>query len=350
MFDPAPNIKFSPMRVLGDAIEAAKARDSRLTKKLAREMEFAVEDLLAVMETMQADQRRPFIDQAINEWLAKLPEPTISEAVEDNELDAAQRFVDPSPASSPLDKMMDFIMAEFGWQSWDDFDDLAPDYAEKQEAKRKAQHDFAQTQFDRIKAEFGWPALDDLDDLAPDYAEKQAAKIAKAGKPGRDGEPPHPSPLDSPLTSYLAEIEQEFGIFDWDDIDDTAPDYTEKQEAKKMATGFSAKPARQPQPMEILKRRILDDLIVPHPLVVLVDGADPQKHRSEEVPEQCREDERMARERRKEIRSALIEFRDLIHSLPAEQRALLQASRAYRWLCCLGESQPGSAAPPDRSP
>lgn len=57
------------MRVLGLAIRDARANDPRLTKKLARELEFATEDLIEVMDTMAPETRRPFIDAEIAAWV-----------------------------------------------------------------------------------------------------------------------------------------------------------------------------------------------------------------------------------------------------------------------------------------
>lgn len=65
--------EFPPLRIIGEAITAAKAKDERLTPERARELEFAIEDLDTVLEGMESTERRPFIDAAIDEWLESLP-------------------------------------------------------------------------------------------------------------------------------------------------------------------------------------------------------------------------------------------------------------------------------------
>lgn len=65
----SPGDEFAPMRVIGLAIKDAAAADPRLTKKARRELEFAVEDLDALLETLPAEQRRGVMDDAIRAWL-----------------------------------------------------------------------------------------------------------------------------------------------------------------------------------------------------------------------------------------------------------------------------------------
>jgi len=61
--------EFTPLRVIGQAIDAAAASDPRLTPKLKRELEFAIEDLDAVLATLPGEQRRATMDDAIRGWL-----------------------------------------------------------------------------------------------------------------------------------------------------------------------------------------------------------------------------------------------------------------------------------------
>ncbi|GAA5117112.1 phosphoribosyltransferase [Luteolibacter yonseiensis] len=65
--------QFSPMRVTGEAIRDAVDRDSRLTPARKRDLDFAMDEIWDLLETLPPEQRREFTDNAINEWLDSLP-------------------------------------------------------------------------------------------------------------------------------------------------------------------------------------------------------------------------------------------------------------------------------------
>lgn len=65
----------APLRVLGLAIRDAAQADARLTKKRRRDLEFGIEDMADVLETIEPSARRAFIDGAIADWLQSLDKP-----------------------------------------------------------------------------------------------------------------------------------------------------------------------------------------------------------------------------------------------------------------------------------
>lgn len=94
-----------------------------------------------------------------------------------------KRFIAAQLPPGPVDPFLK-IKESIGWQSFEDFDDTAPDYAEKQARKREA----ADKQFpaspapdiyDAIMEELGWPSWEDFDDTAPGYVEKRSPEEIK---------------------------------------------------------------------------------------------------------------------------------------------------------------------------
>jgi hypothetical protein len=141
----------------------------------------------------------------------------------------ARPFIDQVLASSAPQDVYWKVMERLGVQKWEDFNDTAPNYQEKQAEKREKGR---QDVFQKIKERVGWQSWDDFNDTAPDYQEKQAEKCEK-GRQDSQEYPVWKSLFEKRATQVMADL----GWQSYEDFEVTSAAFLKHQHLKHTKAG-----------------------------------------------------------------------------------------------------------------